>query len=174
MKRFLICLLAVLTVAALVACGGTKNEPAETPTDAPVVTEAPEATAEPAATEAPEATAEPVVTEEPTAEPVEPTESPDDGEAAEILGEWNLTKAVVSGVEVTAEQIGQSMSFTFNADGSAAMTANGQTQQGLSWSYADGIVTLSALGRDLYDLTYDGTALTLHEPNSGADLVFER
>ncbi|MBQ4423662.1 MAG: lipocalin family protein [Clostridia bacterium] len=123
MKRFLICLLAVLTVLALIGCGSGKKE---------------------------------------------------SGEAAEILGEWNLTKAVVSGVEVTAEQIGQSMSFTFNADGSAAMTANGQTQQGLSWSYADGIVTLSALGRDLYDLTYDGTALTLHEPNSGADLVFER
>ncbi|MBR0508160.1 MAG: lipocalin family protein [Clostridia bacterium] len=96
------------------------------------------------------------------------------GSASPIVGTWNLTKAIVSGIEVTAEQMGQSMSFTFNADGSASMTAKGTTTDGLSWTFANNVLKLSVQGVSLYDLNYDGSTLTLHEPNSGVDLIFER
>ena len=186
MKRFLICMLAMLMVAALVGCKAS-NQPAEQPeepTQEPaVVTEAPveptEAPVEP--TEAPvEPTEEPTEepeepTEEPTEEPSEPTEEPAiEGDAEEIVGTWTLTKAVVSGVEVTAEQMGTDMIFVFNADGSASLTSGESTQDGLSWAYENGVVKLTAYGIDLYDFTFDGTTLTLTEPNSGVDLIFER
>jgi hypothetical protein len=94
--------------------------------------------------------------------------------SASIEGTWKLTKANVSGIEVSAEQMGQSMSFTFNGDGSATMTANGETTPGISWKMSGSTVTLGVGDRDLYELTYDGSTLTLVEPNSGVTLVFER
>lgn len=121
MKKILACMLAVLMLAALVACGSKGS-----------------------------------------------------GSSSPLAGTWKLTKARVSGVEVTAEQMGQSISFTFNADGTATMTANGESQDGLNWELKDDVVKLSVQGMNLYDLNYDGSTLTLVEPSSGAELIFER
>lgn len=92
----------------------------------------------------------------------------------ETVGTWTLTKALVSGVEVTAETMGQSMEFTFNADGSASMVYNGEGTDGLNWAEADGIVKLTAYGTDLYDFRYNDVTLVLHESQSGVDMIFEK
>ena len=91
-----------------------------------------------------------------------------------IVGTWTLTRAKALGMEFTADTLGIDMQLIFKADGSATMINDGETIEGASWSYSDNTVKLKADGEELYDLVYDGTALTLHEPESGSDLIFEK
>ena len=97
-----------------------------------------------------------------------------DVDAAELAGEWKLSKATAAGQTLSAEQIkeqGLDMSFQFNADGSASMTSNGTTTDGLSWKVEGGELTLSVYSYDVFTLSYDGEYLVL---SIGANLYFEK
>lgn len=91
-----------------------------------------------------------------------------------IPGTWKLSKAKAEGVTVPASKLGFEMSFTFNEDGSAAMTYEGETTDGLSWKQDGDVVKLSAYGIDLYDFKIDGSTLTLHEDTENVDLIFSK
>ncbi|MBQ2201625.1 MAG: lipocalin family protein [Clostridia bacterium] len=93
-------------------------------------------------------------------------------EPVEIPGTWNLTGAKASGIKVDASQLGFTMSFTFNEDGTAAMTYEGETTDGLNWALDGSVVKLSTHGVDLYDFQFDGSTLTLHEDTENVDLIF--
>ena len=109
---------------------------------------------------------------------VEATQAPENtsvGLTAEnVVGTWSLTKAKAQGVELPASLLGLEMAFRFNEDGTAAMIYDGDTTEGLNWKLENGVVRLSAYGTDLYDFTFDGTALTIHEESSDTDLIFEK
>ena len=114
---------------------------------------------------------------EPEAEATEATAAPEvptDVNAEDLAGEWNLTKAKAMGMELPTSSLGVDMVFVFNADGSASMTSGEEKYDGLDWTFSDGIVKLSAYGTDLYDFTFDGSTLTLHEDDNDVDLIFEK
>lgn len=92
----------------------------------------------------------------------------------EITGTWVLSKAKVSGLELNASDLGVDMSFTFKADGSGSMVNDGETVDGIEWKLEGNTVKLGAGGQVLYDLTFDGSTLLLHEPESGVDLIFTK
>ena len=97
-----------------------------------------------------------------------------DADPEDLVGEWKLLKAVAAGQTLTAEQIkeqGLEMSFRFNADGSASMTSNGNTTDGLSWALDGSKLSLSVSGYDIFDLSYDGEYLIL---SMMAKLYFEK
>ena len=104
-----------------------------------------------------------------------PTDAPIDAQDGPV-GEWKLTKAKVMGIEVTAEDMGQNMSFRIKADGSAEMFDGSETTEGLSWTFDGETLTVSAYGEELFGFVYDGTVLTLPWSADGTDvdLVFER
>ena len=93
---------------------------------------------------------------------------------ADIVGTWSLTSAKTMGITVPADQLDFEMRFTFNEDGIASMLYNGETFEGLSWDLIGNIVRLSAYGVDLYDFTFDGITLTLHENSENVDMFFEK
>ena len=111
-------------------------------------------------------------------EPVETSEPSTEAQTSitedVAVGTWSLTKARVGTTEVPVSMIGMEMAFVFEEGGKASMISDGQTTDGAEWSIRDGEIVLGAGGTELYTLTYDGTALTLHESNSGADLIFEK
>lgn len=93
-------------------------------------------------------------------------------EPVEVPGTWNLTGAKANGIKVSASSLGFEMSFTFNEDGTAAMTYEGETTDGLNWELVGDVVKLSTYGIDLYDFQFDGYTLTLHEDTEDVDLFF--
>ncbi len=94
---------------------------------------------------------------------------------ADVIGTWNLSEARVSGISLPVSALGEiSMSFIFNADGTATLISNGQNTDGLSWEIQDGKVVLSRAGTVLYEIAFDGTMLLLDEPNSGTTLCFSK
>ena len=94
--------------------------------------------------------------------------------ADEMVGLWVMSSGRTQGIEVPASMLGMDLAFRFNADGSAAMVLDGETTEGLNWRLENGVVKLSAYGVDLYDLTYDGTSLTLFEEENSVDLIFTK
>ncbi|MBQ6332328.1 MAG: lipocalin family protein [Clostridia bacterium] len=158
MKKILVIALALVMALSLVACGGSKEE----------------------------AKNETVQSENKVEQSVEdsvktPAEVPSQGTASQksddssLVGTWKLTKGKAMGIELNASDLGLNMAFVFNADGTASMSNDGETYEGLNWELIDSsTVRLSAYGQTLYDMTYDGNALTLHEPESDADLIFEK
>ena len=99
---------------------------------------------------------------------------PVDVEAEDIVGEWKLLKASYAGQDLSAEQIkemGLEMSFIFNEDGTASMTSNDSTTDGLTWAVKDGKLSLTMYGYELFDLSFDGEHLIL---NMMANLYFEK
>ncbi len=93
---------------------------------------------------------------------------------SEVVGTWTLTKAKVMGMELSAEDIGVKMGFTFNADGTGSMDNDGEEINGLSWSQNGNTVTLGVMGEALYDLTLENGQLLLHEPENDVDMIFEK
>ena len=91
-----------------------------------------------------------------------------------FVGTWKLTRAKALGMEFTAETLGIDMQLIFKADGSATMINDGETIEGAEWTVDNDTIKLKADGQDLYDLVFDGTILTLTEPESGSDLIFEK
>ncbi len=91
-----------------------------------------------------------------------------------VIGTWKLTRAKAMGMEFSASELDIDMQFIFKADASATMINDGETINGVKWSFDDNVVSLKADGQHLYDLVYDGTTLTLTEPESGTDLIFEK
>ncbi len=158
MKKILMIALALVMVLSLVACGGSKEE----------------------------AKNETVQSENKVEQSVEdsvktPAEVPSQGTASQksddssLVGTWQLTRGKAMGIELKAADLGLNMAFVFNADGTASMSNDGENLNGLNWELIDAsTVRLSAFGETLYDLTYDGTTLVLHEPESNADLIFEK
>ncbi len=158
MKKILMIALALVMVLSLVACGGSKEE----------------------------AKNETVQGENKVEQSVEdsvktPAEVPSQGTASQksddssLVGTWKLTRGKAMGIELKAADLGLNMAFVFNADGTASMSNDGENLNGLNWELIDAsTVRLSAFGETLYDLTYDGTTLVLHEPESNADLIFEK
>ena len=99
---------------------------------------------------------------------------PVDVEAEDIVGEWTLLKASYAGQDLSAEQIkemGLEMSFTFQENGTAFMTSNGSTTDGLDWAVKDGKLSLTMHDYELFDLSYDGEYLIL---DMMAKLYFEK
>ena len=99
---------------------------------------------------------------------------PVDVEAEDIVGEWTLLKASYAGQDLSAEQIkemGLEMSFTFQENGTASMTSNGSTTDGLDWAVKDGKLSLTMHDYELFDLSYDGEYLIL---DMMAKLYFEK
>ena len=94
--------------------------------------------------------------------------------ADEMVGLWVMSSGRTQGVEVPASMLGMDLAFRFDANGAAAMIYNGETTTGLNWKLENGVVKLSAYGVDLYDLTYDGTSLTLFEEENSVDLIFTK
>ena len=95
-------------------------------------------------------------------------------EPVSIPGTWKLSKAKVNGITLPANQLGFEMSFTFNEDGSASMLYEGETTDGLTWRQDGDVVKLGAYGIDLYDFTFDGKTLTVHEDSEDVDLIFSK
>lgn len=91
-----------------------------------------------------------------------------------VIGTWTLTRAKAQGMELTASDIGVDMQLTLKANASATLINDGETIDGAKWSFDNNTVSLKAAGQHLYDLVYDGTTLTLTEPESGTDLIFEK
>ena len=99
---------------------------------------------------------------------------PKSTEPVTIPGTWNLSKAKADGMTVSASQLGFEMSFTFNEDGSASMTYEGDTTDGLTWEMDGDVLKLGAYGISLYDMQFDGKTLTLHEDSENVDLIFSK
>ena len=95
-------------------------------------------------------------------------------EPVEIPGTWNLSKAKANGITVPASSLGFEMSFTFNADGSASMFYDGETTDDLTWRQDGDVIKLGVSGYDLYDFTFDGKTLTVHEDTEDVDLIFSK
>ena len=95
-------------------------------------------------------------------------------EPVSIPGTWNLSKAKANGITLPASQLGFEMSFTFNEDGSASMYYDGETTDGLIWRQDDDVIKLGAYGVDVYDFTFDGKTLTVHEDSEDVDLIFSK
>ena len=91
-----------------------------------------------------------------------------------VIGTWTLTRARAMGMELSASDIGVDMQLILKANGSATLINNGETIDGARWTFDNNTVDLKANGQHLYDLVYDGTTLTLNEPESGTDLIFEK
>ena len=91
-----------------------------------------------------------------------------------VIGTWTLTRAKAMGMEFTASDLGIDMQLILKANGSATLINEGETIDGAKWSFDNNTVSLKADGQHLYDLVYDGTILTLTEPESGSDLIFEK
>ncbi|MBQ6145804.1 MAG: hypothetical protein IJI82_02120 [Clostridia bacterium] len=98
-----------------------------------------------------------------------------DVEDSDLVGEWQLAKAVYSGVTLTSEQIqqqGLEMSFVFNADGTASMTSNGTTTNGIDWTLDGNVVNLTLYSTKIpFDITFDGEYLIL---DYMAQIYFEK
>ncbi len=166
MKKILMIALALVMVLSLVACGGSKEKAKnETVQGENKVEQSVENSVE-----------QPVDNSAKT-----PAEVPSQGTASQesdnssLVGTWQLTRGKAMGIELKAADLGLNMSFVFNADGTASMSNDGEKFNGLNWELIDAsTVRLTAFGEKLYDLTYDGTTLVLHEPESNADLIFEK
>ena len=103
-----------------------------------------------------------------------PTEAPraSAAEAEALVGTWTMTHAVTMGIEVSAQQMGTTMSLELKADGTATMDVNGSSSD-VSWSLtAENTVPLAIGEYDMFVLSYDGTVLTL--TTAGVDMIFER
>ncbi len=103
-----------------------------------------------------------------------PTEAPraSAAEAEALVGTWTMTHAVTMGIEVSAQQMGTTMSLELKADGTATLDVNGSSSD-VSWSLtAENTVPLAIGEYDMFVLSYDGTVLTL--TTAGVDMIFER
>ena len=103
----------------------------------------------------------------------EPTEAVD-MDPADLVGQWQLSKAIYSGQTLTVQEIkdlGLEMSFTFNADGTASMVSNGSAVEDLDWDLEDGVVSLSFMSYEVFTLSYDGEYLVL---DMMAQIYFEK
>ena len=89
-----------------------------------------------------------------------------------IVGTWNLTKGVSSGITIDASKLNMEMAFVFDSNGKASMIYNGETTDGLTWKLSGNVVKLGVSGVDLYDFAFDGDTLTLEQ--DGTKLIFEK
>lgn len=97
-----------------------------------------------------------------------PAQIPEDME-----GTWELAKCKAYGIEITPEQMETSMTFVLNLNGTAVLYTNDMAPAGYRLSQKEeGIWILSSGGVELFELKYDGTALTLGY--MGVDMIFEK
>ena len=92
----------------------------------------------------------------------------------EIPGTWKLSKAKTSGITLPADTLGLEMTLTFNEDGTASMYYDNETQDGLTWELEGDVLHLGAYGITIYDFTFDGKTLTVHEDENDVDLIFSK
>ena len=94
--------------------------------------------------------------------------------AEDAVGTWELTQAKKSGIEIPVSMIGITMTLTLNADGTASVLSSEETADAFQWTVRDGKVVLSALGRKIYEIAFDGVNLLIEESNTGVTLIFEK
>ena len=112
--------------------------------------------------------------------PTPPPEAAPDDLAAQIVGTWDLSYAIISNSKIPKDLLGEtSMTFVFNEDGSASMSNQTQTiDQGLTWK----VESAASIGlyaynvQKIYEMSYDPDAkvLSLYEESSGVTLAFEK
>lgn len=108
-------------------------------------------------------TAEP----EKKAEDVAPT-------AEALVGSWTFTKARAMGMEIPASMMGTEMSLVLSEDGTAILLADGSPTE-LAWEIGeDGKVSLTAIGTEVFALTFDGTVLVLDTGTDAVEMIFEK
>lgn len=93
---------------------------------------------------------------------------------SKYVGEWELTKGVASGVEVSAETLKMSMVFNFKSDGKFEYTSNikGSEASSGTWDESDNGVSLTEVGGAKYEFTANGDTLEMEQ--NGTTLVFEK
>ena len=91
-----------------------------------------------------------------------------------LVGVWTLTKAKAMGIEIPASMMGTTMSLELKADGKAILTS-GEEPIDLEWALKeDGTIALSAVGSEIFTLTYDGAALSLLTEGDSVEMIFEK
>ena len=91
-----------------------------------------------------------------------------------LVGVWTLTKAKAMGIEIPASMMGTTMSLELKADGKAILTT-GEEPIDLEWALKeDGTIALSAVGSEIFTLTYDGAALSLLTEGDSVEMIFEK
>ena len=93
---------------------------------------------------------------------------------SKYVGEWELTKGVASGVEVSASDMNLTMTFNFKSDGKfeySSSVAGSESSTG-TWDETDNGVVLTEVGGAKYEFTANGDALEMEQ--DGATLVFEK
>ena len=94
--------------------------------------------------------------------------------AADLAGNWIFTKAKAMGLEIPAEQMGSGMSLAFHEDGTVTMLSDGAPSE-MEWVIQeDGKVSMSAEGIEIFELSFDGTVLTLTTAADSVQMVFEK
>ena len=107
-------------------------------------------------------------------EPEDTTVEPVPDETDGLVGTWTFTKARAMGIEIPASSMGTTMSLELKADGKATLYS-GDSPIDLDWAVKeDGSISLSAVGAEIFTLTYDGTALTLITEGDSVEMVFEK
>ena len=107
-------------------------------------------------------------------EPEDTTVEPIPDETDGLVGTWTFTKARAMGIEIPASSMGTTMSLELKADGKATLYS-GDSPIDLDWAVKeDGSISLSAVGAEIFTLTYDGTALTLITEGDSVEMVFEK
>ena len=85
---------------------------------------------------------------------------------SQYVGEWKATTASAQGTEVDLGTLGLAVNISVREDGTIAVTAAGQTEEG-TWKEIDG-------GISIMDLKMADGKLQMTEPNSGLIMNFEK
>lgn len=91
---------------------------------------------------------------------------------SQYVGEWKATTASAQGTEVDLGTLGLAVNISVREDGTIAVTAAGQTEEG-TWKEIDGGISITSGGESM-DLKMADGKLQMTEPNSGLIMNFEK
>ena len=99
---------------------------------------------------------------------------PEETKTVTLPGTWEMTEAKAEGVSYTAKEIEMEWTLVLNDDGTAVLIEDGDETDGIEWTQSGSTIKTSFYGIDLFDFTFDGKTLSLHDADEGVDFVFQK